>query len=222
MKLDEARTRDQLQQLTDKELLRNLLANTPLNLPRVFVYALYFIFMPAAILGPVLGVIGTALLAGVAAYLWLWGEPGSMDAFLWFWLIWAVVDWVLLILFRLVMGIWEYRQFRKYLLPDDDACAPDLHPGQSRIWDFEQGENQKKSLVVQVQKQGIYVLSAKVQDADSRVDVTFDACACMTERELVPGLVNAAAAAYRLEPGCHRLAVHVQSRTASRVSVSLR
>ena len=85
----------------DKELLRNLLANTPLNLPRVFVYALYFIFMPAAILGPVLGVIGTALLAGVAAYLWLWGEPGSMDAFLWFWLIWAVVDWVLLILFRL-------------------------------------------------------------------------------------------------------------------------
>ena len=79
-----------------------------------------------------------------------------------------------------------------------------------------------RDVVVQVQKQGVYVLSAKVQDADSRVDVTFDACACMTERELVPGLVNAAAAAYRLEPGCHRLAVHVQSRTASRVSVSLR
>ena len=220
MKLDAVQTREQLQQLTDKELLWNLLASTPLNLPRVIVYALYFIFMPAAILGPVLGVIGTAVLAGVAAYLWLWGAPGSLDAFLWFWLIWAVVDWVLLLLFRLVMGIWEYCQFRKYLLPEEDADAADLLPGQSLTWDFGQGENHKQTLVVQVKKQGVYVLRVKVQDADSRVDVAFDACACMTERELVPGLVNAACAAYRLEPGLHRLAVHVQSRTAACISVN--
>ena len=222
MKLDEARTRDQLQQLTDKELLRNLLSNTPLNLPRIFVYALYFIFMPAAILGPVLGIAGTALLAGVAAYLWLWGEPGCMDAFLWFWLIWAVVDWVLLILFRLVMGIWEYRQFKAYLQPDADCGGPELRPGGQVDCALEQGENHKKELVVQVPQRGVYVLRVKVAEADSRVDVCFDACACMTERELVPGLVNAACAAYRLEPGCHRLAVHLQSRTASRVSVCLR
>lgn len=89
-----------------------LLACTPLNLPRVFLYALYFTLMPVAVLGPAAGVAGTAVLAGVAAYLWLWGTPAALDSFLWFWLVWSLVDWVFYLLFRLVLGIWEYRRAR--------------------------------------------------------------------------------------------------------------
>ena len=221
MKLNDARTQEELQQLVDKTLLRNLLACSPLNLPRVFLYALYFTFMPAAILGPVLGIAGTAVLAGVAGYLWLWGSPQSLDSFLWFWLVWALVDWVLLLLFRLVMGVWEYRQFKAFL-KDDEAAAPDLKPGDRLHRALEKGESHKLCIVVQVPRRGVYVLNVAVEDGSSQVFVSFDGCACMEEHECVPGLVNAHTAAYRLEPGCHRLSVLVQARANARLSVSLR
>ena len=50
MKLKPDLTRDQLQQLTDRELLWQLLASTPLNLPQVFLFALLYTLMPCAVL----------------------------------------------------------------------------------------------------------------------------------------------------------------------------
>lgn len=221
MKLDHARTQDELMQLTDKELRRNLLECSPLNLPRVCLYAVYFILLPAAILGPLLGIVGTAVLAGIAAYLWLWSTPAALDSFLWFWLIWAAVDWVLLLLFRLVMGIWEYRQFKAFLQADEEGEA-DLKPGDHTTRELEKGESHKLPFVVQVPQRGVYVLKVAVEEGNSQVLVRFDGCACMKEHECVPGLTNAHAAAYRLAPGCHRLSVLVQVRANARVSVSFR
>lgn len=222
MKLNDARTQEELQQLIDKTLLRNLLADSPLNLPRVFLYALYFTFMPGAILGPVLGVASTAVLACVAGYLWLWGSSQALDSFLWFWLVWAAIDWVLLLLFRLVMGVWGYCLYRKYLPAEDCDAAPDLRPGGRLLQEYDKGGNAKLKLLVRVPVRRAYVLTVKVEDDDSRVDVRFDGCACVEEHEHVPGLVHVCRAAYRLEAGFHTLAVHVQSRTDSRLSVSLR
>lgn len=216
MKLNHARTQDERMRLTDNELRRNLFACSPLNLPRMALYALYFVLLPAAILGPLLGIAGTAVLASVAAYLWLWGTPHALDSYLWFWLAWALVDWVLLLLFRFGMAVWEYRQFKAFL-PAEETAAADLHPGSGMT--LELGENQQYPLVVQVPACGVYVLKVTVADADSRVVLCFDGCACMEEHEVVPGLAHSHAAAYRLEPGCHRLCVQVQGAPA-RITVS--
>lgn len=221
MKLDHARTQDELMQLTDKELRRNLFAQSPLNLPRVFLYALYFVLLPAAILGPVPGIAGTAVLAGVAAYLWLWSTPQALDSFLWFWLIWAAVDWALLLMFRFVMGVWEYCQFKDFLQAEAED-EPDLNPGGRIVRELEKGESHKLPLVVQVPRRGVYILKVAVEEGNSQINVGFDGCACMEEHECVPGLTNAHAAAYRLEPGCHLLSVLVQARSAARLAVSFR
>ena len=207
MKLDHARTQEERLHLTSAELRRNLFASSPLNLPRVFLYALYFVLMPAAILGPVLGVAGTAVLAAVAAYLWLWSAPQALDSFLWFWLAWALVDWGLLLLFRLMMGVRAYRQTRAFLLPEE-AAHVDLRPGDKM--EFECVDEAGQALVVQMPSRGVYVLVVKVEAGDSRSSVCFDGCACMEEHEVVPGWAHTHAAAYRLEPGCHRLKVQVQ------------
>ena len=211
MKLDHARTQDERLRLTDNELRRNLFACSPLNLPRVALYALYFVLVPAAILGPLPGIVGTAVLAAVAAYLWLWSTPQALDSFLWFWLVWALVDWGLLLLFRFVVALCRFRQFQVFL-PAEETVAADLHPGSSLSLELE--ENLLHPLVVQVPARGVYVLRVTVADADSRVALCFDGSACMEEHEVVPGLAHAHAAAYRLEPGCHRLSVQVQGRAA--------
>lgn len=222
MKLNDARTQEELQGFVNKTLLRNLLADSPLNLPRIFLYALYFTFMPGAILGPVLGVVSTAVLAGVAGYLWLWGSQSALDSFLWFWLVWALVDLVLLVLFRMVVAIWQFCLFRKYLPAEEVEGESALRPGSRTQLEFDAGQNDKPDLVVQVPFRGIYVLSVKVEDEDAQVDVRFDGCSCLEEHEHVPGLVHVCRAAYRLEPGCHSLALQVQSHTAARLLVSFR
>ena len=222
MKLNDARTQEELKTLVNKTLLRNLLADSPLNLPRIFLYALCFTFMPGGILGPALGVVSTAVLAGVAGYLWLWGSQERLDSFLWFWLVWALVDLLLLVVFRMVVGIWQFCLFRKYLPAEEAEVEPMLRPGSLTLLEFEAGQNDKPELLVQVPARGIYVLSVKVEDEDAQVDVRFDGCACMEEHEHVPGLVHVCLAAYRLEPGCHTLALQVQSSTASRLAVSFR
>lgn len=208
--------------LTDAVLLRNMLSSTPLTPMRSLIEALYFIFMPAAILGTVPGIAGTAILAGVAAYFWLWGEPGSLDSFLWFWLIWAAVDWVLLQVFRTIMGVCEYRQFKAFLQAEADCGTVDLRPGGSLKIALEQGESRKLPLVVQVPQRGVYVLKVSVAGGNSRVKVGFDGCACMEEHECEPGLVNAHAAVYRLESGCHCLNVLVQAGSNARLNLSFR
>lgn len=220
MKLDQVRTQDELVQLTDRELLRNLLADSPLNLPRVFLYALYFVLLPAAVLGPVVGIAGTAVLSGVAAYLWLWSTPQVLDSFLWFWIIWAAVDWGLLLLFRCVVGIWQYCQSKAFLQPDADQ-KPDLMPGECMILTLVPGEKRQVPLAVQVPRCGIYVLKVTVAEGNSQVNVHFDGCACMEEHECVPGLINAHAAAYRLEANCHKLSIELQADSHARVIVSM-
>lgn len=221
MKLDQARTQDELVQLTDHELRRNLLAASPLNLPRVFLYALYFVLLPAAVLGPVVGIAGTAVLAGVAAYLWLWSTPQALDSFLWFWIIWAAVDWILLLGFRLLAGVWQYLQFKSFLHPEEAGVA-DLQPGGHVTHELEPGDNFQLPLVVQAPRRQVCVLKVQVEDGNSRIGVGFDGCACMEEHEVVPGLVNTHAAAYRLEPGCHRLTLLVQPQAAGKLHVSFR
>lgn len=221
MKLDQARTQDELIQLTDKELRRNLLADSPLNLPRMFLYALYFVLLPAAVLGPVVGIAGTAVLAGVAAYLWLWSTPEALNSFLWFWILWAAVDWVLLLVFRLLVGLWQYRQFKSFLQPEEAETA-DLQLGEHVTQELEPGESFKLPLMVQVPRRQVCVLKVLVEDGNSRIGVSFDGCACMEEHKVVPGLVNAHAAAYRLEPGFHRLTLLVQPEAAGKLHVSFR
>lgn len=222
MNLTSATTQDERKRLVDKVLLQRLLMESPLNLPRVFVYALYFTFMPGGIIGPVPGMVSTVIMAAIAAWLWLWGAPRSLDTFLWFWLIWVLVDLLLVLVFRLVMGIWEFRCGRRYLPAEDAAGEPDLRTGDQLMLDFAKGENGKPGVVVQVPEQGVYVLTLKVVSEDSSVDLRFSGATCLEEQEMVPGLVHICRAAYRLSPGRHTLAFHVQSRTASRLSVSFR
>ena len=222
MKLTAARTQDELQRIVDKELLRRLLADSPLNLPRVFLYALSFIFMPGGILGPMLGAVSTAVMAAIAAWLWLWGEPQALDSFLWFWLIWAMVDLVLLLLIRLVVGICQYRQGKVHLPAEETTAEVQLQPGGRLVLDLAKEEESNPHVVVQVAGQGIYVLTLKVEDEDADVDLLVEGSPCLEEQERVPGLVHVCRAAYRLAPGRHTLSFHVQSRTASRLVVSLR
>ena len=222
MRLTSATTQEELQRLVDKELMHRLLADSPLNLPRVFVYALYFTFMPGGIIGSVPGMVSTVIMAAVAAWLWLWGAPQSLDAFLWFWIIWVLVDLLLVLAFRLVMGIWEFRCGRRYLPAENAAGEPDLRAGDQLVLDFAEGENGKPGVMVQVPDQGVYVLTIKVVSEDSSVDLRLGRDTCLEEQELVPGLVHICRAAYRLSPGRHTLNFHVQSRTASRIAVSFR
>lgn len=222
MKLDSAITRDDLRLLVEKHLRQRLLASSFLNLPRVALYALYFVFMPAAILGALPGVLGTAVLAAVAAYKWLWGEPQSFQTFMWFWLIWAVVDWVLLVLFRTVVGLWEYRVFRSWLPEEDLPGTPDLRPGGVLKLEFGAGEEREVPLVVEVPEQAVYVLALKVEQEDASVELGLEDTACMVEYEHVPGLVQSCRAAYRLSAGRHALSFRVQSCTDSCLVVSLR
>ena len=222
MKLTAARTQDELQRIVGKELLRRLLADSPLNLPRVFLYALSFIFMPGGILGPMLGAVSTAVRAAIAAWLWLWGEPQALDSFLWFWLIWAVVDLVLLLLIRLVVGICQYRQGKVYQPAEESSVEVQLQPGERLVLDMAKDEESNPHVVVQVAEQGIYVLTLKVEDEDADVDLRIEGSSCLEEQERVPGLVHVCCAAYRLAPGKHTLSFHVQSRTATRLVVSFR
>lgn len=119
MKLKPDLTRDQLQRLTDRELLGQLLASTPLNLPRVFLFALLYLLMPCAVLGSALGLLGTVGMAAVLAYLWLWGTPEAMNAFLGFWVLWSSLALVLACCFSwlagyagmfAIVGIWRLRR----------------------------------------------------------------------------------------------------------------
>ena len=54
-------------QCTNQALRQGLLAGSPLNIAMVGIWVLVYLFMPAAILGSVMGVLGTVVLAAVAA-----------------------------------------------------------------------------------------------------------------------------------------------------------
>jgi hypothetical protein len=222
MKLTQARTQDELVQLTNRELRRRLLESTPLNLPAAILYALCFTLMPGAVLGGRLGMVSTAVLAGMAAYFWLWGEPSALDSFLWFWLLWALVDWVVIMLLRLLGGVREFRRGRAFWLPEEEAGAVDLQPGGCVEYELAQDEERRLELVVQAPAKGVYVLEVRADDGESHLKIGFDEAPCMEESESVPGLVNAACAAYRLEPGCHCLEVLLQGQTAGKVSIRFR
>ncbi len=222
MKLTQARTQDELMQLTNRKLRRSLLESTPLNLPAAFLYALCFTLMPGAVLGGRLGMVSTAVLAGVAAYLWLWGEPSALDSFLWFWLVWALVDWVVIMLLRSLVGVRDFFRGRSFWQPEEELGPVDLQPGGSREYELAKGGSRKLDLVVQVPVQGVYVLDVKADDVESRLDISFDDDPCMEESEHVPGLVNAACAAYRLEAGCHCLSTLLQGQTAGKVRFHFR
>jgi hypothetical protein len=207
MRLTSATTQEELQRLVDKELMHRLLADSPLNLPRVFVYALYFTFMPGGIIGSVPGMVSTVIMAAVAAWLWLWSTPESSNVFLLFWLGWASLALLVALLWQLIVGVRRYMRGRAFLQPGECRAAS-LKPGERT--EISGDEEDGYACLVQVHERGIYVLSLSVQNADSRVALSFDDNACMVEYEFVPGLVNAACAAYRLESGCHRLAINVR------------
>ena len=220
MKIPQAKTQKELMQLTSRELRRKLLESTPLNLPAAVLYALCFTLMPGAVLGAWLGMLSTTVLAGVAAYFWLWGEPAALDAFLWFWLVWALVDWVVIMLLRLVVGVRVFSRDKAFLAPDADAGVVELQPG--GCMECELVENEERELVVQVPERGAYALTLKALDVDAPVKLSFDGDACLEESECVPGLVNTLHAVYRLEAGCHCLGVSLQGQPTGRVSISLR
>lgn len=220
MKIDAHTSQEQLLKLSEQVLRRDLLQSTPLNIKFFLRYLILFLLFPGMVFGYKVGISGTAVLAGVAAYLWLWSTPQALDSFLWFWIIWAAVDWVLLG-FRLLAGVWQYLQFKSFLHPEDAGVA-DLQPGGHVTHELEPGDNFQLPLVVQTPRRHVCVLKVLVEDGNSRIGVGFDGCACMEEHEVVPGLVNTHAAAYRLEPGCHRLTLLVQPQAAGKLHVSFR
>lgn len=219
MKLDPKLNRTQLQALSNKALLQELLANTPLNLPRVFLLALLYILMPCAVLGSRLGVLGTAVMAAVAAYLWLWGAPAELDSYLVFWLVWSCVDLLIVLLVQLVGGLRQYRAKKQYL-PAEDRDSVDLRPGESMEW--QPAENPSREIVARVPEQGVYVLVCRVDDCPDSVMLQADARACIEEQETVPGLRTELRAAFRLEAGSHRLQVKAQVPESFHVDLFLR
>lgn len=205
MKLKPDLTRDQLQQLTDRELLCQLLASTPLNLPRVFLFALLNLLMPCAVLGSTLGLLGTVGMAAVLAYLWLWGTPEAMNAFLGFWLLWSCLALVLALLLQLVSGVRRYVRGRRYLAAED-AFSAELKPG--TCLELPVGEEVDLEWVVQVPQRGVYVLVCRVDDYEGAALLHGDDRACLVEKDEVPGLRTELRMAFRLETGYHRLGVH--------------
>lgn len=211
-------TRKQLQQLLDKELLRQLLACTPLNLPRVFLFALLYTLMPGAVLGPTLGLLGTVVLAAVAAYLWLWSTPAALDSFLVFWLLWSCCSFVLSWCIQLAGGVLQFVRKRRYLAPAE-ATTADLKPGEAI--DLPWTDAEAHEVVVQVAQRGVYVLMCRVEDSEASVQWQADERACLTEMECVPGLRSELRMAFRLEAGYHRLAWKVHCDEALQMRVFL-
>ena len=208
-------------QCTNQALLRALLAGSPLNIGMVGIWVLVYIFMPAAIFGPALGLLGTVALAAVAAYLWMWSIPEALNLYLSLWLAWSAVDVLVSVLIGFVSAVLRFRKGRSFIAPSNDESA-ELTPGAELQLEFAQGESCSREMVVRVPVRGVYVLSSHVQGEEEKACVQLDDRACMAESEYIPALVNAEHAAYRLEPGCHRLTVHVQSDTASCVRFSFR
>lgn len=219
MKLKPDLTREQLQHLSDRELLLQLLACTPLNLQRVFLFALLYTLMPCAVLGPALGLLGTVGMAAVLAYLWQWGTPESMNIFLAYWLVWSFLALGLALLLQLIGGIRQYRRGRRYLAPEE-AFSAELKPGE-RL-ELAVGEEMDHELVVQVPQRGVYVLVCRVDDCEGAVLFHADERACLVEKDEVPGLRTELRMAFRLEAGYHRLAVAGYCTVASRMQVMLR
>ncbi len=219
MKLKPDLTRDQLQQLTDRELLCRLLASTPLNLPRVFLFALLYTLMPCAVLGSTLGLLGTVGLAAVLAYLWLWGTPEAMKVFLGFWTVWACLALVLALLLQLTGGVRQYVRGKRYL-PAAEAFSAELKPG--ACLELPVGEEVDLEWVVQVPQRGVYVLVCRVDDCEGAVLLHGDDRACLVEMDEVPGLRTELRMAFRLEAGCHRLGVHGYCTVAAQMQVLLR
>ncbi len=221
MKLTAARTQDELMQCTNQALRQGLLAGSPLNIAMVGIWVLVYLFMPAAILGSVMGVLGTVVLAAVAAYLWMWSSPEALDAYLCIWLVWSVLDVLVSVLVSFVFAVIRYRRGCAFISSSDDEPA-ELTPGAQVELHFGEGESCSREIVVQVPTRGVYVFSSHVQGEDEKAEVQLDERACMSESEHIPALVAADYAAYRLEAGCHRLRVSVQSVTASRIKFCFR
>lgn len=208
-------------QCTNQALLRALLAGSPLNIGMVGIWMLVYIFMPTAIFGPALGLLGTVALAAVAAYLWLWGTPEALNLYLSLWLAWSAVDVLVSVLIGFVSAVLRFRKGCAFWVPSADEPA-ELTPGAEIQLEFAQGESCSREVVVRVPRRGVYVFSSHVLGEDVKACVQLDDRACMAESEYIPALVNAEYAAYRLESGCHRLTVYVQSVTASCVRFSFR
>lgn len=221
MKLSTARTQDELIQCTNHALRRALWAGSPLNIAMVGIWVLVYIFMPAAIFGSGMGILGTIVLASVAAYLWSWSTPEALNLYLCIWLAWSVLDVLVTMAGSLVFAVQRYRRGRAFILPSQDQPA-ELAPGAQVELPFEKGESCSREIVVHAPSRGVYVFSSHVLGEDAKADVQLDDRACMTESEHVPALVSADYAAYRLEAGCHRLRVCVQSVTASRIMFCFR
>ena len=219
MKLKPDLTRDQLQQLTDRELLCHLLASTPLNLPRVFLLALIYMLMPCAVLGSALGLLGTVGMAAVLAYLWLWGTPESMNIFLGFWLVWSCLALVLALLLQFAAGVRRYVRGRRYLAAEE-AFSAELKPGS--CLELPVGEEVDLELVVQVPQRGVYVLVCRVDDYEGAALLHGDDRACLVEKDEVPGLRTELRMAFRLETGYHRLSVNGYCTVATKMKVLLR
>ena len=219
MKLKPDLTRDQLQQLTDRELLWQLLASTPLNLPRVFLFALLYMLMPCAVLGSPLGLLGTVGMSAVLAYLWLWGTPEAMTAFLGFWMLWSCLALVLALLLQLVGGVRRYVRGRRYLVAEE-AFSAELKPG--ACLELPVDEEVSLELVVQVPQRGVYVLVCRVDDCEGAVMLHGDDRACLVEKDEVPGLRTELRMAFRLEAGYHRLGVNGYCTVATQLQVLLR
>ena len=219
MKLKPDLTQEQLQQLTDKELLGQLLASTPLNLPMVFLVALLYLLMPCAVLGSTLGLLGTVGMAAVLAYLWLWGTPEAMNAFLGFWVLWSCLALVLALLLQLVGGVRRYVRGRRYLAAEE-AFSAELKPGV--CLELPVGEEVDLEWVVQVPQRGVYVLVCRVDDCEGAVLLSGDERACLVEKDEVPGLRTELRMAFRLEAGYHRLGVHGYCTVATQLKVLLR
>ena len=219
MKLKPDLTRDQLRRLTDRELLCNLLASTPLNLPQVFLFALLYTLMPCAVLGNTLGLLGTVGMSAVLAYLWLWGTPEAMNTFIGFWLVWSCLALVLALLLQLAGGVRRYVRGRRYLVAEEEFSA-ELKPG--ACLELSVADEVDLEWVVPVPQSGVYVLVCRVDDCEGAVLLHGDDRACLVEKDEVPGLRTELRMAFRLEAGYHRLGVDGYCTVASQMQVLLR
>ena len=208
-------------QCTNQALRRALWAGSPLNVAMVGIWVLVYIFMPAAIFGSGMGILGTIVLASVAAYLWIWSTPEALNLYLCIWLAWSVLDVLVTMAGRLFFAVLRYRKGSAFLQPSHDEPV-ELPPGAQVELPFGEGESCSRVIVVHAPSRGVYVFSSHVLGEESKADVQLDERACLAESEHVPALVSADYAAYRLEPGCHRLRVCVQSVTASRIRFCFR
>lgn len=208
-------------QCTNQFLRRALWAGSPLNVAMVGIWVLVYIFMPAAIFGSGMGILGTVALAAVAAYLWVWSTVEALNLYLCIWLAWSVLDVLVTMVGSFVFSVLRYRKGQRFLSPTDDEPV-ELTPGSQMELQFEKGESCRRTVLVRVPIRGVYVLSSHLLGDDSKADVQLDERACMAESERIPALVTADYAAYRLESGCHRLSVSVQSATVSRIKLCFR